>query len=1055
MRPEIYHNNQYTMKRIFLLVLVMVLGLNLSAQQRRPVDNEHPMWLIHVDVWNKADPQKIIDLIPENIRPYAVMNLSLSCGYDTARQVYKMPQNAMKTYKSWGTVCQQNGMWFTCQPASGGHTHLQDDDLETFEYMFKAFPNFLGWNYAEQFWGFDEPNDKSSSSQVTRIALFAKLVEMSHKYGGFLTISFCGNVWSHPLNPVGMMKRNKDLLAACQKYPEAILWLYKYTTSSCFYNNESVTWSPYVAGLAKNYGVRYDNCGWNGALDALLGENSGKKYPNSAGYGTVMEQTCVNGGAVWDGPELIWTEDFQNLNNTTTSAGYTVRNWGIFGGFEHGWLDMFSKIIDGTMYIPTREEVVSKTKIYIVNDVTSGSDEDKYAAWGDLYDGLYKQTDPFNRGNGQWMDNFCYFKKTGRYGAIPVGITPYDDLAKAIPTKIKKSSRNSVWSSQSTKVNAFNNAYPSVSKGDLYVNRFKNQLVTYTPYTYLNSKKRASAKIPLKYNTCDSLVLSYGKLSTGIVHEYSDHIDFYLTNYRSDTLTGQIDTIKVYGASVKPSMTHKPRTTASYTAKVGESWNSTENLYIVTVEHNGALDLSIQCAGNGTDRQTDVVSQTALELPVQPAPYNGPITIEAEDMNYKGVTSCVTDPYNWYPNVHGHAGNGFIDMGANTEGSLTHVIRLREDQAGTYRVIIRYSNVKRNGEITVARKSNVFAVPVVKTATNQWLRTEVEMELTKGKNTITINNNNGISMYIDNVTYMPAGMADEKYAITVRDSKYGKVELSSDSAAEGESVRVRVLPNSGFRLKSWTIVHGGVTLDVADEISFIMPDDNVTIQPEFEDMSMVYSLDYSTVLGGTIPAGWKCIQEDNTVHQYPNNYSSGSRVLTGFSGYQGKALYWREKSCEYGSQADYKLTLQPGHYIWKVAMAAWKEAPQYQAQVLNANGTAIASKYSLPAAPNAAGSTSANLTSAQTQVLEFDVKNAGNYTLKFTNSDVIAGYDEFLLLQCDLRLKPAEDGILEISESNDSGNELFSLDGRRITTLQSGVNIIRDKNGNARKFIVR
>ena len=237
-----------------------------------------------------------------------------------------MPQNAVRTYKSWATICQHNGMWFTCQPASGGHTHIQDDDLETFEYFYKTYPNFLGWNYAEQFWGFDEPNDKSSSSQASRIALFAKLVPMAHKYGGFLTISFCGNIWSHPLNPVGMMKRNNNLLKACQQYPEAILWLYKYTTSSCFYNNESVTFSPFISGLAKNYGVRYDNCGYNGALDAILGEKHGKKYPVAAGIGTVMEQTCVNGGAVWDGPELIWTEDFQNLSNTTVN-GYTHRNW--------------------------------------------------------------------------------------------------------------------------------------------------------------------------------------------------------------------------------------------------------------------------------------------------------------------------------------------------------------------------------------------------------------------------------------------------------------------------------------------------------------------------------------------------------------------------------------------------------------------------------------------------------------------------------------------------------------------------------------------------------
>ena len=85
------------------------------------------------------------------------------------------------------------------------------------------------------------------------------------------------------------MKRDKQLMAACKKYPEAILWLYKYTTSACFYNNESVTYGPFIAGLAKNYGVRYDNCGWNGAMDDLLGEGKAS-YPSCAGVGTVMEQ---------------------------------------------------------------------------------------------------------------------------------------------------------------------------------------------------------------------------------------------------------------------------------------------------------------------------------------------------------------------------------------------------------------------------------------------------------------------------------------------------------------------------------------------------------------------------------------------------------------------------------------------------------------------------------------------------------------------------------------------------------------------------------------------
>ncbi|MDO4957782.1 MAG: glycoside hydrolase family 98 domain-containing protein, partial [Prevotellaceae bacterium] len=151
------------MKRIFTaLVIFLTLSLfstDALAQQRRPVDSKHPLWLVHVDVWNQADPQKIIDLIPDDIKPYVCLNLSLSCAYDTKLNIHQRPQNAVRTYKSWATICQQNRMWFTLQPASGGHTHIHENDLETFEYFFKHYPNFLGWNYAEQFWGFDEAGD--------------------------------------------------------------------------------------------------------------------------------------------------------------------------------------------------------------------------------------------------------------------------------------------------------------------------------------------------------------------------------------------------------------------------------------------------------------------------------------------------------------------------------------------------------------------------------------------------------------------------------------------------------------------------------------------------------------------------------------------------------------------------------------------------------------------------------------------------------------------------------------------------------------------------------
>ena len=1032
---------------LFLFLLMMVAGKDVAAQQRRPIDNKNPLWLVHVDVWNKADPQKIIDLIPDDIKPYVCLNLSLSCGYDTEREVYKMPQNAIPTYKSWASVCQHNGMWFTCQPASGGHTHLRDDDLEIFEYFYKTYPNFLGWNYCEQFWGFDEPNDKSSSSQTDRLALFAKLVPMAHKYGGFLTISFCGNIWSHGLNPIGMMKRNKDLLKACKDYPEACLWLYKYTTSSCFYNNESVTMSPFISGLATSYGVRYDNCGWNGALDAILGEGHGKKYPTAAGLGTVMEQTCVNGGAVWDGPELIWTEDFQNLSNTNVD-GYTRRNWGTFNSFKGGWIDMFRKIIDGTMYIPTRQEVVENTKIVVVNDINNTDYEQSYAAWGSLYDGLYKQDDPFNRGNGQWMDNFCYFKKTGRYAAIPIVIGLYDSVAKAIPVQVKKSAYQSRWGTQTAKVNDFNKQYPEVSKGDLYVSRRGNQLITYTPYTYLNKKKKASAEIPLLYNRCDTLELNYGKLSTGTIREYRDSIVFYLNNYRSDSTAMQIDQIVLRGVEKEPTFAVKKRYLTSVTAT--DPWDEAAKVYKLNVKHMGGVDLVIKTEGTSEPegKLADAPAIAPLGIPQQPEAFRGKIIIEAEDMDFKSIKSCVTDPYGWYPTVFGHAGNGFADMGTNTSGSLRHQLNCKNP--GEHTVFVRYTSPSKAGNISITINGIKKTVKCEKTATNEWRKVFVTTNLKEGKNNLIITNVGGAAMYIDQIIYTPAGIEAEKFQVTLREAEGGSVSAEVTEAAEGQKVQLNVTPAEGYAHVGWEIIHGNVT--IGDDNSFVMPDDIVTLQPLFADQTAMYALDYTTVLNGTIPEGWRVTQEDNGIHDYPNSYGSGSRTFVGFNGYQGKALYWRVGKAEYGMQSGYPLTLKAGKYKLSYAMAAWKYTPQYKVSILNkSTGKAVVTSATHTATPNAEGNTAANLTSARLYELDFNITDAGNYVIRFQNAG--GGFEEFLLLECRINSEP--DGIENIISTPVTTKAIYDINGVRRESLQKGLNIIVTTDGKVRKLMIK
>ena len=1053
------------MNRKFLQILfaglLMLWSLSAGAQQRRPIDNRHPLWLIHIDVWNSADPQKIIDLIPEDIRPYVCLNLSLSCQFDTDSGMYRMPRNAVRTYKSWASVCQLNNMWFSCQPASGGHTHIQDNDLETFEYFFKTYPNFLGWNYAEQFWAFGDAGDMSSMTKSSRWNLFANLVEMSHKYGGFLTVSWCGGIYHFDTDPLAELKTEPRFLAACKKYPESMLFLYKYTHCSSFYNNESVCWGPFISGLTKNYGVRYDNCGWNDMLSKVLGSGHGKKYPGSAGIGTVMEQTCVNGGAVWDGPELIWTEDFQNIADSNVD-GYTRRNWGLFPNFKGIWLDMWRKIIDGTMYIPTREEVIGKTKAVLIHDA-----DNDFKVPDALYDGLYKVNDPGNPGDGRWENNDWYLKSTGRYGAIPMVTGLYDDVAKSIPVQVKKSAYSSRWGTQSKKVNEFNELYPEVSKGDLYVNRYRNQLVTYIPYTYLNKKKSATAEIPLQYNTCDTLKLTYAKLSSGIVREYADSIVFYLNNYRSDSTSQLTDKIVITGVTAEPACNVTKHSTGAkgQAATVTPKYDAEAQTYTVSVKHMGPVDVVVKCSGAATGRQTDVLPAEALDIPQQPQPFHGPIVIEAENMDRKNVDISLTHSGWWAQDMKDFAAMGYATMKANTGSALRHILTL--DEGGDYNVIVRYCNSSKAGDMKLTVNGSAQNIAFEKVAKNDWREAIVPVTLKAGKNTLVLQNSGAISMIIDQITYEPAGTPKEKFAVTVRESDFGSVVADVDSAVAGQTVHLTVTPEAGYALKKLKVVNSvfftqGLTIDFTEpadlstqfSVDFVMMDENMTIQPVFYDTQALFELDYTNVASGALPEGWRTT-DGSDVRNYPTTNGSGPRTFIGLTGYQGKALYWRTTSAEYGRQSAYPLNLEAGDYELVFAMAAWKGTPTYQAKILNSSGTAIKTSANLKAAPNLNGNAAGDISSAERVTMPFEVTKAGKHIIQF--KEVGSGMQEFLLAECRLRRVGETAGIADLNSQFSTLNspQIFSPSGLRRQQLQPGLNIIVMPDGKIRKVVVK
>lgn len=711
-----------------------------DGEFRRVVSNEQPMWIVHIDTWNYADPQKIIDLIPEDLRPYVVFNISLSIGTDDDGNFLRSG-DGYETAKSWLRVCAENQVWALIQPASGGPVHFEDldpryDDYEKSIYaeFFREYPNFIGFNYCEQFWGFDQPGLSPSAKE--RWIHFAGLLELANKYGGYLVVSWCGNQWSPSINPLAMLKQVSIFEEACSKYAANFILCEKYTQHSYINDMESLVFGFYLSGYAGNVGVRYDETGWTDGDS--VDDNS--EYRVSTGLAVQLERLLLNGYTVIDGPELIWADDFYEASTVTDSDGYKSRTWKTFDQFENVAVDMFRKVIEGELRIPTRAEVIARTKIAVLQDNTSGDSDNKYSTFKTLFEGLYQQED-----DGALRDNHSFYKATGRYPTIATIYALNDDLAKQL-TVYKQSSIARSWSTVATKVSELNKLFAKEYTGDLYAGRYENTWVLYNPY---KTEDTASAKIPFKYNTCSYATISMSRYSSGVMTEYSDSLKIYLNNYDEDYKTKlRTDTIKIYGASSEPTVTYTDRGTNNTKPSISTSWKN--GVLTITVKHNGPLDITIKCSGSETDRETKYTAVKLVE-PAKPAYYTGELQYEGELFEYKNA-DVVKNGYG--TGIDGYTGQGYIKLKKQTGAAVKDTVTVLED--GSYNLIIRYTadadvdayvlyvNGKKIGSLSLSKTSNM----------SSWKKVAVIVSLKAGENKIELKAASAPSanLYIDNFT---------------------------------------------------------------------------------------------------------------------------------------------------------------------------------------------------------------------------------------------------------------------------------------------------------------
>lgn len=752
-------------KTLRLLLLMAFFCLQAAAHDgpalRRPISPSQPAWIIHIDVWNTADPQKIIDLIPKDIRPYVIFNIATSSSNSVS-------PNGPAVYDAWLKVCAANRVWAMIQCSSGAHNRMPDNaGTAAYERYFKQYPNFLGFNFAEQFWDF---GTEGCPTFLERLQLFADLLPVCHKYGGYLAVSFTQAYYSANMMPMAYMKRNSQWRNFMRTDNVHFLCFEKYTMSSAFYDIESNCLGAWLGGYAGQYGIRFDRCGWHEAADCPF-------QPQTGGMQT-LEHVLLTGETMIDGPELIWQDDFKETGTTVNAQGFTQRNWALYPQMTNVTMDIMRMILDGTVRIPTRREVIDRTKIAVLNDIpvttTDDPDHKPYLTPGSLFNGLYRP-DVDHKGMvwpNDWLENHWWLKQTGRYPTIPNLGYRIDEDAQRLQV-VRRSVYDSRWGNVAKKVEELNQLFPEEYHGDIYAAHHENAWMTYNPLQYSESVKDTTSNgrswvkriqklatrytygfIPLQYNTADSLGISYAPYSMGLIKEYTDSIAFYLNNFRIDSKYNEFqnatDTLRIFGTEAEPTLVWSDR--ANHRAsQVTAQW--ADGVYTLVVSHNGPVELHVACRGNATGRKSQY-TEAVIEQPALAPEYNDTLEVDCENADYRNIARIVK---NGYGQGHdGYLGLGYAELGTKTGAMLNDTVIA--PRAGQYKLIVRFWPTVATGDKVYVFVNGSRNLYLLKGTPGQWNTYEMDVELRQGKNRVALTRTSSTAnMMLDCFQFVPTG----------------------------------------------------------------------------------------------------------------------------------------------------------------------------------------------------------------------------------------------------------------------------------------------------------
>ncbi len=180
---------------------------------------------------------------------------------------------------------------------------------------------------------------------------------------------------------------------------------------------------------------------------------------------------------------------------------------------------------------------------------------------------------------------------------------------------------------------------------------------------------------------------------------------------------------------------------------VTESWNNGD--YVLTVKHNGPLDVSIKCSGNETGRSA-TYKRSSPKVPSFPDFYKGERQYEGENFDMKNIEENVTNGCR--TDVTKFQGMGFLKLGIKDSAAIKDTVKT--NKAGTFKWTLRYSSTSDVNSIDLyVNGSKIKTLSLPKGANySDWKTISENIELKSGENKIELKANSAApcSVYLDN-----------------------------------------------------------------------------------------------------------------------------------------------------------------------------------------------------------------------------------------------------------------------------------------------------------------